>query len=131
MYASISDVFLGTALLWFGWFGFNGGSEIAINSRAVNAIVVTNLSASVGGLSWMFTDMIWNRKRKMSLNSFCAGAVAGLVAITPASGFVKPYFSLIFGLLAGIICFFSDCIKKLTKFKFDDTCDVFAGFLFF
>jgi hypothetical protein len=56
--------------------------------------------------------------------------IKGLVAITPASGFVKPYFSLIFGLLAGIVCFFSDCIKKLTKYKFDDTCDVFAGIIF-
>ncbi len=68
---------MGTALLWFGWFGFNGGSETAINARSVNAIVVTNLSASVGGLSWMVTDMIWNKKRKMSLNCFCAGAVSG------------------------------------------------------
>jgi Amt family ammonium transporter len=74
---SISDVFLGTALLWFGWFGFNGGSELAIDSRAVNALIVTNLSACVGGLAWMITDMIWNKKRKMSLNCFCAGAVAG------------------------------------------------------
>jgi Amt family ammonium transporter len=77
--ANIPYVLLGTALLWFGWFGFNGGSEVAINSRAVNAIVVSNLAASVGGLTWMLTDMIWNRKRKMSLNSFCAGAVAGKI----------------------------------------------------
>ena len=72
---------------------------MAINSRAVNALVITNLAASIGGFSWMFTDMLWRRSTKMSLNGFCCGAVAGLVAITPASGFVSPYYSLVFGLV--------------------------------
>ncbi len=91
-------VFLGMTFLWFGWFGFNGGSELAINSRAVNAIVVSNLAASTGGLSWMFTEMLVKRTKKMSLNSFCCGAISGLVTITPASGFVAPVYSVIFGL---------------------------------
>jgi Amt family ammonium transporter len=124
--SSIADVFLGMTLLWFGWFGFNGGSELAINSRSVNAIIVSNLSASIGGLSWMFTHMIFKRTKKMSLNGFCCGAISGLVAITPGSGFVSPVYSLIFGLLAGIICYFACYIKKLTNYKYDDACDVFA-----
>jgi ammonium transporter, Amt family len=105
--SNISDVYLGTALLWFGWFGFNGGSELAINSRAVNAIVVSNLSASVGGLTWMLAEMIKNRTTKMSLNGLCAGAIAGLVCITPAAGFVTPYYSLVFGFI-GIHLTFKD-----------------------
>jgi len=91
--SNIADVFLGMTFLWFGWFGFNGGSELAINSRAVNAIVVSNLAASTGGLSWMFTEMLVKRTKKMSLNSFCCGAISGLVTITPASGFVAPVYS--------------------------------------
>ncbi len=144
---SPSNVFLGTALLWFGWFGFNGGSELAINSRAGNAVIVSNLSASFGGISWMVIEMIVRRKFKFSLNGFCCGAIAGLVGITPASGYVRPHFAIVFGLLCktfkskylmkyffislfikgGILCFFASYIKKLTKYKYDDACDVFAG----
>ena len=101
-------------------FGFNGGSEFldinfifykfivifilkkkqrAINSRAVNAIVTLNLAASVGSLTWMFTEMIINKSKKMSLNDFCCGAVSGLVTITPASGFVSPAYAIIIGFL--------------------------------
>jgi len=106
---------------------FKGGSELAINSRAVNAMVVTNIAGSFGGLSWMATDMIYNQSRKMSLNGFCCGAIAGLVTITPASGFVSAHYAIIFGLLAGIACYFACFIEKLTKYKYDDACDVFAG----
>ena len=101
--SNVSDIFLGTSLLWFGWFGFNGGSEVAINSRAINALVVSNISASFGGLSWMFTEMAFNRTSKMSLVGFCCGAIAGLVCITPASGFVSPHYALIFGILGNIM----------------------------
>ncbi len=97
--SNLSDVYLGTALLWFGWFGFNSGCELAINSRSVNALVVTNLAACFGGLSWMFTEMIYNKSRKMSLNGFCSGSVAALVAITPASGFVKPHYAVVIGII--------------------------------
>ena len=95
-----SEYYLGTALLWFGWFGFNGGSELAINSRAVNAVVVSNLSAAVGGIVWMTLEMIKHRELKFSLSAFCTGAVAGLVGITPAAGFVRPHFALVIGTIS-------------------------------
>ena len=79
----------------------------------------------------MLTEMLVKRTRKMSLAGFCNGAVAGLVSITPASGFVTPYYSLIFGFLAGALCFFATKIKKLTRYNYDDACDVFAGINFF
>lgn len=79
-------VILGTVFLWFGWFGFNGGSALSANVRAASACVVTNLAASVGGLTWMLWD--YRLERKWSAVGFCSGAVSGLVAITPASGFV-------------------------------------------
>jgi len=79
-------VVLGTVFLWFGWFGFNGGSALSANLRAAQACIVTNLAASVGGLTWMFWD--YRLERKWSAVGFCSGAIAGLVAITPASGFV-------------------------------------------
>ena len=81
-----SYVVIGTAFLWFGWFGFNGGSTLAANLRAANACIITNLSASVGGLTWMLWD--YRLERKWSVVGFCSGAIVGLVAITPASGFV-------------------------------------------
>jgi len=79
-------VVLGTVFLWFGWFGFNGGSALSANLRAVQACIVTNVAASVGGLTWMLVD--YRLERKWSVVGFCSGAVSGLVAITPASGFV-------------------------------------------
>ncbi len=103
-----------------------GGSEVAINARAVNAILVSNLSASFGGLSWMFTEMLFNKTHKMSLSGFCCGAVAGLVCITPAAGFTSPHYALIFGISGGVLCFFACCVKHLTKYRYDDACDVFA-----
>jgi len=81
-----SYVILGTVLLWFGWFGFNGGSALGANLRAIQACIVTNLAASVGGLTWMLWD--YRIERKWSAVGFCSGAISGLVAITPASGFV-------------------------------------------
>lgn len=81
-----SYVILGTVLLWFGWFGFNGGSALSANLRAAQACIVTNLAASCGGLTWMLWD--YRLEKKWSAVGFCSGAIAGLVAITPASGFV-------------------------------------------
>ena len=81
-----SYVILGTVLLWFGWFGFNGGSALSANYRAIQACIVTNLAASVGGLTWMLWD--YRIERKWSAIGFCSGAISGLVAITPASGYV-------------------------------------------
>lgn len=94
-----SDIYLGTSLLWFGWFGFNGGSEFSINPRAVNAVVVTNLAASFGGITWLAIEMIRKRSLRLSMSAFCNGAVAGLVSVTPASGYVMPYYSILFGVI--------------------------------
>ena len=110
--SSVVDVFLGTALLWFGWFGFNGGSETGINQRSVNAVFVSNLSASIGGLTWMFLEMIRHKTRKMSLNGFCCGVVAGLVTVTPASGSISPHYALVFGFIGSLTSFFSVDLKK-------------------
>ena len=83
---STTYVVLGTVLLWFGWFGFNGGSALAANTRAASVYVVTNLAAAVGGITWMLWD--YRLKRKWSVVGFCSGAVSGSVAIIPASGYV-------------------------------------------
>lgn len=97
--SNISDVFLGTCLLWFGFFGFAGGSEFAINSRAVMAVINCNLAAGFGGLTWMFAEMIKHRKRKMSLNGFCAGAVAGLAVVTPSAGYIDFHYAVVCGFI--------------------------------
>ncbi len=94
-------------------------------------MIVSNISGSFGGLSWMVTDMIYNRSRKMSLNGFCCGAIAGLVVVTPACGFISPYYAPIFGALGGTTCYFACFIEKLSKYRYDDACDVFAGNSFF
>ncbi|CAK5272525.1 unnamed protein product [Mycena citricolor] len=116
-------VVLGTVLLWFGWFGFNGGSALSANMRAANACIITNLAASVGGLTWMFWD--WRLERKWSAVGFCSGSIAGLVAITPASGFVGAPASVLFGFMAGTLCNFATQLKFL--FGYDDTLDIFAS----
>jgi len=118
-----SYVVLGTALLWFGWFGFNGGSALAANLRAAQACIVTNLAASVAGLTWMFWD--WRLERKWSAVGFCSGAIAGLVAITPGSGFVGSPAAVAFGFVAGTVCNFATQIKFLCRF--DDALDIFAS----
>ncbi|KAF8554495.1 ammonium transporter [Imleria badia] len=116
-------VILGTVFLWFGWFGFNGGSALSANYRATEACIVTNLAASVGGLTWMLWD--WRLERKWSAVGFCSGAIAGLVAITPGSGFVGTPASVLFGFMAGTVCNFATHLKFI--FKFDDTLDIFAS----
>src|SRR3989442_8545997 len=99
---NVPYVILGASVLWFGWFGFNAGSALAANTLAVNALVVTNLAAAGAAVSWMLTD--WVRKKKPSAVGLSVGAVCGLVAITPASGYVGPMPSIIIGLVAGGPC---------------------------
>lgn len=118
-----SYVILGTVFLWFGWFGFNGGSALSANLRAAQACIVTNLAASVGGLTWMFWD--YRLERKWSAVGFCSGAVAGLVAITPASGYVGSPAAVLFGVAAGTICNFATQLKYI--FDYDDALDIFAS----
>jgi ammonium transporter, Amt family len=114
---------LGAGLLWFGWFGFNGGSALGANGLAANALVVTNTAAAMGGLAWMTAS--WFRHGHPSVLGLAAGAVAGLVAITPAAGFVDTPASVLIGLGAGVLCFFAVDILKRTV-GVDDALDVFA-----
>ncbi|PCH45136.1 ammonium transporter [Wolfiporia cocos MD-104 SS10] len=118
-----SYVVLGTVFLWFGWFGFNGGSALSANLRAVQACIVTNLAASVGGLTWMLWD--YRLERKWSTVGFCSGAIAGLVAITPGSGFVGSPAAVLFGFMAGTVCNFATQLKFY--FGYDDCLDIFAS----
>jgi ammonium transporter, Amt family len=114
---------LGAGLLWFGWFGFNAGSALGANGLAANALVVTNTAAAMGGLAWMTAS--WLRHGHPSVLGLAAGAVAGLVAITPAAGFVNVTSAILIGLGAGVFCFFAvDLLKR--NAGVDDALDVFA-----
>ncbi|KAJ3082428.1 hypothetical protein HDU99_002694, partial [Rhizoclosmatium hyalinum] len=114
-------VYLGTGLLWFGWMGFNGGSSVAANSRGVNAAFTSNLAASAGGVTWMILDTTVNQKKYTAIG-LCTGAIAGLAAVTPGSGFVQPGVGIIFGIISAICCFYS--VKLMKKLRIDDTLDV-------
>jgi len=116
-------VILGTVFLWFGWFGFNGGSALSANLRAAQACIVTNLAASVGGLTWMLWD--YRLEKKWSAVGFCSGAIAGLVAITPGSGFVGSPAAVCYGFMAGTVCNFATKLKYILNV--DDTLDIFAS----
>ncbi|KAK5632869.1 hypothetical protein RRF57_008585 [Xylaria bambusicola] len=119
---NVTHIVLGTVFLWVGWFGFNGGSALASNLRAIMACIVTHLAASVGAITWTLLD--YRLEKKWSVVGFCSGAISGLVAITPASGFVAPWAAVIFGVVGGIGC------NIATKLKFligaDDALDIFA-----
>ncbi len=120
--SNIPFVILGAALLWFGWFGFNAGSALAANELAVSALVVTNLAAAAGAVSWMLLD--WTRKGKASAVGIAIGAVCGLVAITPASGYVGVVPSILIGLVAGVV---SNLVANWrVRTRLDDSLDVFA-----
>lgn len=121
--ANLALAVIGASLLWFGWMGFNGGSGLAANERAVMAIIVTQIAAAAGAVAWMFTE--WKTRGKPSLLGMISGAVAGLVAITPGSGFVEPAPALFIGLLAGVVCFFMVAVVK-AKFGYDDSLDAFG-----
>ncbi len=110
----------GAALLWFGWFGFNAGSALSCNGLAVNAFITTHLAASAAAAVWGFME--WRRDGKPTTLGVASGAVAGLVAITPASGFVGPLSALVIGGIAGILCYYGITMKS--RFGYDDALDV-------
>ena len=119
--ARISYVILGTALLWFGWFGFNAGSAGAANGLAAYAFATTTTASAVAAIAWIFVDII--RGKKPSAMGACIGAVVGLVAITPAAGFVSIPHSIVIGLVAALV---SNLVVFLrSKTSIDDTLDVF------
>lgn len=111
---------LGAGILWFGWFGFNAGSALAANGLAANAFVVTHLAAAAATVSWVAIE--WHHNGKPTTLGAASGCVAGLVAITPASGFVSPMAAIIIGLLAGGVCYCGILLKW--KLKYDDALDV-------
>jgi len=114
---------IGAALLWFGWFGFNAGSALGANGLAVSAFLATNTAAAAAALTWMFIE--WKVTGKPTILGGATGAVAGLVAITPAAGFVTPLSSIAIGVLVGFVCYGSVAIIKL-KFGYDDSLDAFG-----
>lgn len=120
---NIPYVILGASLLWFGWFGFNAGSALEANSLSVSALVATNLAAAAAATSWMIMD--WLKKGKPSAVGISVGAVCGLVAVTPASGFITMTSAIIIGLAAGVI---SNLVSnwRAAKTRIDDSLDVFA-----
>jgi Amt family ammonium transporter len=119
---NVPFVILGASILWFGWFGFNGGSALAANELAVSALVGTNLAAAAAGVSWMLVD--WIRKGKPSAVGISVGAVCGMVAITPAAGFVAPLPAILIGLVAGVLC--NSVSNWRARTRLDDSLDVFA-----
>lgn len=116
-------VALGTALLWFGWFGFNAGSALAANGIAVSAFVVTNAAAASAGFTWAILE--WIRNGKPTIFGIVTGSIAGLATITPASGFVSPVSGLIIGMFASIVCFIGVAVIK-PRFGYDDSLDAFG-----
>ncbi|KAJ3040987.1 hypothetical protein HDV00_010059 [Rhizophlyctis rosea] len=121
---NLTHVFLGTALLWFGWFGFNGGSAVAATPRAAMAGLVTTVAAASAGFSWVMWDYLFVHKGKVSGLGFCSGAVAGLVVITPAAGYVAPWAAIVMGLIGGVLCNMGCRIKNI--FGFDDSLDAWG-----
>jgi Amt family ammonium transporter len=119
----LSLAVMGTGLLWVGWFGFNGGSALAADSRAVMAIIATHLAACAGALTWGAIE--WTTQRKPSVLGMISGAVAGLGTITPASGFVAPWHGIIIGVIAGLVCYWA-CTWLKRRFSYDDSLDVFG-----
>ena len=121
--SSVTLTALGAALLWFGWFGFNAGSQLAADGVSGSAFLVTNTSAAMGALAWMFAE--WFFSKRPTVLGIASGVVAGLVAITPAAGFVNLQASLIIGLVAGVLGYFSVSTLKL-KIGYDDSLDAFG-----
>lgn len=114
---------MGASFLWFGWMGFNGGSGLAADGRAAMAIIATQIAAAAGALSWMAAE--WRKRGKPSLLGLISGAVAGLVAVTPASGFVLPGAAAAIGLIAGAACFWCVAVLKM-RLGYDDALDAFG-----
>jgi Amt family ammonium transporter len=114
---------IGAALLWVGWFGFNAGSALGATGLASSAFVATHFAAATGALGWAFME--WIKSGKPTVLGAISGAVAGLVVITPASGYTTPMYALIMGLLAGVVCFLASTSMKHT-FGYDDSLDAFG-----
>ncbi len=120
---NITFVFMGTSFLWLGWFGFNAGSGLAADGLAANAFVVTHIATATAAVTWMIVD--WLVNKKVTTVGACTGAVAGLVAITPAAGTVDLLGAFAIGIITPIICFFMVAVVK-PKFKYDDALDAFG-----
>lgn len=114
---------LGAGLLWFGWFGFNVGSALSLNDVALTAFINTNIAAAASALTWMLSE--WFFQSKPTAMGAASGVVSGLVAITPACGFVTPFSALLIGAIGGILCFGAVFFLK-NKFGYDDTLDAFG-----
>ena len=119
---SIPLVALGTGLLWFGWYGFNAGSEFRVDSVTAVAFINTDIAASFGAITWLAID--WMTTKKPKFLGLLTGSVAGLATITPASGYVSPSAAVVIGILAGIICFYAVALKN--KRRWDDALDVWG-----
>lgn len=120
---NLTYTLLGASMLWFGWFGFNAGSAVAANGTAGMAMAVTQIATAAAALGWMFSE--WLTHGKPSVLGIASGAVAGLVAITPASGYVGPMGALVIGAVAGLVCFLAST-KLKRALKYDDSLDVFG-----
>jgi Amt family ammonium transporter len=120
---SLTMTMIGASLLWVGWFGFNAGSNLEANGTTALAFVNTFVAAAAAALAWLFVE--WGTKGKPSLLGMVSGAVAGLVAVTPASGFAGPMGSIVLGAVAAVACFFFVAVVK-NKFGYDDSLDVFG-----
>jgi ammonium transporter, Amt family len=114
--------FMGTGMLWVGWFGFNGGSALAADGNAAMAVLVTQISGATAATTWMAIEWM---KRKPSVLGIATGAVAGLAAVTPASGYVGPLGGFSIGLAAGVVCYYAATALK-QRLGYDDTLDVFG-----
>jgi Amt family ammonium transporter len=119
---NLAFVALGTGLLWFGWFGFNGGSALAANGIAATAFVNTDIAASVAMITWLFIS--WARETRPSMTGALTGAVAGLATVTPAAGYVEPWAAGVIGLFAGIICYVA--VQFRMRRAWDDALDVWG-----
>ena len=120
---NVALTMIGASLLWVGWFGFNAGSAVGANGTAGMAMAVTQIAAAAAGLSWMTVE--WFHHKKPTLLGIVSGSIGGLVAITPASGFVDPMGGLIIGLAAGVVCYWGAALLK-PMLGYDDALDVFA-----
>jgi Amt family ammonium transporter len=114
---------IGATLLWVGWFGFNAGSALAADGLAANAFAVTHLGAAGGAIAW--AAMEWIARGKPTLLGTCSGAVAGLVCVTPAAGYVLPTWGIVMGLAVGVTCYLS-CTALKRRFGYDDSLDAFG-----
>src|SRR5208337_1529628 len=119
---SIPLVALGTGLLWFGWYGFNAGSEFRVDSVTAVAFLNTDVAASFAAIAWMMVG--WWQEKRPSFVGLLTGAVAGLATITPAAGYVSPIAAVVIGIAAGIVCYFAVALKN--KLKWDDALDVWG-----